>query len=76
MSEDQREANLRTLREADDIQQKTKESVFRIQKQVNETQDLGNLTLEQLRKQGAQMVRNYCKLYRPVYIWLVVTLES
>ena len=56
MATDRKEANLKMLNETSDIQNKTKETVFRIQKQVEETQELGVATIEQLRRQGAQMV--------------------
>lgn len=55
MALDRKEANLKMLNEASDLQSKTKESVFRIQKQVAETEDLGTQTIEQLRRQGQQM---------------------
>lgn len=56
MSVDRREANLSTLKDATDIQDKTKQSIFRIQRNAAETEEIGNQTLQQLREQGAQMV--------------------
>jgi hypothetical protein len=53
---DRKEANLQKLREADEIQGKTKEAIFRIQKQAAEAEGLGVQTLEELRRQGQQMV--------------------
>ena len=53
---DRRDANLKMLSEADDLQSKTKESIFRIKQQVAETESLGTQTLEELRRQGTQMV--------------------
>lgn len=50
-----REANLHMIREAEDKQNATKESVFRIQRQLQETESLGGQTLEELRKQGSTM---------------------
>eukprot|EP01034_Spumella_vulgaris_P027559 gene27559-34298_t len=52
---DRKEANLQKLREADEIQGKTKEAIFRIQKQAAEAEGLGVQTLEELRRQGQQM---------------------
>ena len=56
MAMDRKDANLKMLAEADDIQQKTKDTIFRIQQQAAETEELGTATLDQLRRQGAQMV--------------------
>lgn len=57
MSVDRSEANAQMLNEAQDIQQKTKESIWRIQKQAAEAEGLGVQTLEELRRQGHQMVK-------------------
>lgn len=56
MAADQREANLSMLKDATEIQDKTKQSIFRIQRQAAETEAIGNQTLEELRRQGNQMV--------------------
>jgi hypothetical protein len=55
MAGDQREANLAMLKDASEIQEKTKQSIFRIQRQAAETEEIGNQTLEELRRQGNQM---------------------
>jgi len=55
MSVDRREANLKTLNQAADIQAKTKESIWRTQKMAAEAEGLGTQTLQQLREQGQQM---------------------
>lgn len=56
---DRKEANLKMLNDTADIQNKTKESIFRIQKQTAEAEELGAKTLEELRQQGKQMVCIY-----------------
>ena len=43
------------LNQADDLQDKTKEAILRIQRQAAETEDVGSLTLEELRRQGQQL---------------------
>ena len=50
------QANMQMLSEADAIQDKTKESIWRMQKQAAEAEEVGTLTLAELRKQGEQMV--------------------
>lgn len=55
MAAERKEANLRMLAETRDIQDKTKDAVSRIQKQALETEEIGAMTLEELRKQGEQM---------------------
>jgi hypothetical protein len=57
-SMDRRDANLKKLKEADDIQDKTQDAIWRIQRQAVEAEDLGGQTLDELRRQGQQMVRN------------------
>lgn len=52
---DRREANLKMLNEAADTQNKTKDAIWRIQKQAEEAEGLGTQTLEELRRQGQQM---------------------
>jgi hypothetical protein len=56
MSVDRREANMQMLNEASQVQDKTKEAIVRMQRQAAETEQLAITTLEELRKQGAQMV--------------------
>jgi hypothetical protein len=56
MAVDRKAANLQKLSEANEIQDKTKEAIWRIQKQTAEAEELGTQTLEELRKQGQQMV--------------------
>lgn len=56
MAADQREANLAMLKDTSEIQDKTKQSIFRIQRQAAETEAIGNQNLEELRRQGNQMV--------------------
>ncbi len=46
---------MRVLAETNDIQSKTKDTIFRIKQQASETEALGAATLEELRKQGQQM---------------------
>mmetsp|Transcript_611 Transcript_611/g.1198 ORF Transcript_611/g.1198 Transcript_611/m.1198 type:complete len:353 (+) Transcript_611:114-1172(+) len=55
MAVDRRDANLKKLNEADELQDKTKEAVWRIQRQAAEAEELGVQTLEELRRQGTQM---------------------
>lgn len=49
------QTNASLLRDAEDTQQKTKEAVERIKNQTNDTLNLGNATLEELRAQSRQM---------------------
>ena len=42
----------------EDIQNKTKEAIWRIQQQAAATEGIGNETLQELRRQGNQMVNN------------------
>ncbi len=53
---DRKEANLKKLAEASEIQDKTKEAVERIQRNAAEAEGLAVQTLEELRRQGQQMV--------------------
>jgi len=53
--EDRSEANMAMIREAESKQTATKDSIFRIQRQLAETETIGGHTLEELRKQGSQM---------------------
>ena len=55
MAVDRRDANLDMIRKAEEQQAATKETVFRIDRQLAETEEIGNQTLEELRKQGSQM---------------------
>ena len=52
---DKRQANLDLIRQAEQDQDATKEGIFRIQRQLAETEQIGSQTLEELRKQGSQM---------------------
>eukprot|EP01038_Epipyxis_sp_PR26KG_P005192 gene5192-7226_t len=52
---DRKDANLKMLSEANEVQQKTKEALVRIQQQASEAEDLGTQTLEELRRQGQQI---------------------
>ena len=52
---DRRDANLAMIQQAEEQQAATKETVFRIDRQLAETEEIGNQTLEELRKQGSQM---------------------
>lgn len=56
MAVDRRDANLKMLNDASDVQNKTKDAIWRIQKQAAEAEDIGAKTLEELRRQGQQMV--------------------
>lgn len=56
MATNRTEANRALLDEASETQNKTKEAVGRIQKQALESENLANLTLEELTAQGLQMV--------------------
>jgi hypothetical protein len=55
MSGFQGSENQKVLSDAADVQDKTKQSVLRIQKQAAETESIGAATLEELRRQGNQM---------------------
>ena len=56
MSVNRRDANLQKLKEADDIQEKTRAAVLRIQQTVVATEEIAVTSLDELRKQGQQMV--------------------
>lgn len=56
MAVDRKQANMKALSETADVQEKTKETIFRIQRTAAETEAIGAQTLEELRRQGAQMV--------------------
>lgn len=53
---DRKDANLKKLNEAAQLQDKTKEAIWRIQRQAAEAEELGTQTLDELRRQGQQMV--------------------
>ncbi len=57
MAVDRKQANLQKLKEADEIQDKTKEAIARIHRQAAATEEMAITSLEELRKQGVQMVR-------------------
>ena len=59
---DRKEANLKKLKEADKIQERTQVAILRIQRQTAEAEELGTQTLDELRRQGQQMVR-FCITY-------------
>ena len=59
MSVDRKQANLQKLKEADEIQDKTKEAVLRIHRQAAATEEIAITSLDELRKQGQQMVCLY-----------------
>ena len=56
MTVDRREANMRMLDDTNQVQDKTKEAIWRIQRQAAEAEEIGGKTLEELRRQGQQMV--------------------
>ncbi len=56
MAVDRRDANLKMLNETSEVQNKTKDAIWRIQRQAAETEDIGVKTLDELRRQGQQMV--------------------
>ena len=56
MATDRGDANRAMLTQAAEVQDKSKEAIKRIQKQAIETETLAALTLEELHKQGLQMV--------------------
>lgn len=53
---DRRDANLKKLKEADHIQDKTLDALTRAQRQAAEAEELGAQTIDELRRQGQQMV--------------------
>lgn len=55
MAVDRREANLEKLNETAQVQNQTKEAIWRIQRQAAEAEEIGNQTLDELRRQGQQM---------------------
>lgn len=54
---DRRAANLKKLKEAEELQDKTKDSIARSQRMAEEAEGLGAQTLDELRRQGEQMVK-------------------
>lgn len=52
---EKRAANQKMLEETNEIQDKTKETIYRIQRQAAEAEELGTETIEELRRQGTQM---------------------
>ena len=73
---DRKEANLQKLKEADDIQVKTKEAIWRIQKQAAEAEGLGTQTLEELRRQGQQIVGIEIFLGMNTYVFRMISTRS
>jgi len=55
MAVDRKDANLKMLQETNEVQDKTKEAIWRIQRQAAEAEQIGGKTLEELRRQGQQM---------------------
>ena len=53
---DRKEANVKKLKEANAIQDRTEAAISRIQRQTAEAEELGTQTLDELRRQGKQMV--------------------
>ena len=53
---DRKEANVKKLKEANAIQDRTEAAISRIQRQTAEVEELGAQTLDELRRQGQQMV--------------------
>lgn len=53
---DRKGANVKKLQEADKIQDRTEAAISRIQRQTAEAEELGVQTLDELRRQGKQMV--------------------
>ena len=49
-------ANQKVLQEAAEVQDKTKEAIWRIQRNAAETEDVMTSTQEELARQGRQMV--------------------
>jgi hypothetical protein len=52
---DRSQANRQKLQEIDDVQDKTKEAIIRMQRQAAEAEETGAMTLDELRKQGQQI---------------------
>lgn len=55
MAVDRKEANLKMLQETTEVQDKTKEAVFRMNRQAAEAEQIGARTLDELRRQGNQL---------------------
>ena len=53
---DRKQANMSKLRDAEELQGKTKDSIARSQRMAEEAEGLGAQTLDELRRQGEQMV--------------------
>ncbi len=53
---DRKQANMNKLRDAEELQGKTKDSIARSQRMAEEAEGLGAQTLDELRRQGEQMV--------------------
>lgn len=65
---DRRAANLKKLREAEDLQEKTKDSLMRSQRMAEEAEGLGAQTLDELRRQGEQMVIYLLPMYQMLFM--------
>ncbi len=56
---DRSEANQKMLQQTNEVQDKTKEAIWRIQRQAAEAEQIGTKTLDELRRQGQQMVSKF-----------------
>lgn len=56
MAGKRQDANLNMLQETTGLQGKTKDAVVRMNRQAAEAEEVGGRTLEELRRQGHQMV--------------------
>lgn len=55
MTVDRKDANMKMLKDTNEVQDKTKEAIWRIQRQAAEAEQIGTKTVEELRRQGQQM---------------------
>lgn len=59
---------MKKLREAEDLQEKTKDSLMRSQRMAEEAEGLGAQTLDELRRQGEQMVIYLLPMYQMLFM--------
>lgn len=59
---------MKKLREAEDLQEKTKDSLMRSQRMAEEAEGLGAQTLDELRRQGEQMVIYLLPMYQKLFM--------
>lgn len=59
---DRSEANRKMTQQTHEVQDKTKEAIWRIQRQAAEAEQIGAKTLEELHRQGQQMVGYLCEI--------------